>query len=91
MKVIAKYRGNGRVWHIPQAPVEPYYVYVDFIEEAILIITSLKLYDNYLRSCKLIPEYISVTGFEMFEGGEWIEWRDPNTGCDIEEFMEEWM
>lgn len=78
-----------RVWHIPQAPMKPFYVEVSSIEEACKIINALQNYDKFQYENNIKPDYTSASGLEYFDEEEqnWFEWFD-NDGYDIEQYVE---
>jgi hypothetical protein len=79
--------GQLRVWHIPQVPMEPFYVPVNNVKEAILVINVLEDYDNFEFDNHVKPDFMNATGLEVFEDGEWCEWYDEE-GDDICDVME---
>ena len=79
--------GSLRVWRIPQVPGNPFHVPVPTIESALLMLNALAEYDAFLLREKIRPGYLNVGGLEVFEDGEWVEWHDPKTDEDIEEYQ----
>lgn len=79
--------GQLRVWHIPQVPMDNLFnVYVDSIKEARLVLDTLAIYDLFQLEYKIKPDYSNVSGLEVFEDNEWIEWHDKD-GNDIDEII----
>lgn len=86
--------GDLRVWWIPEIPlsgIDPFYVYVRDVKEAIYVLELLANYDIYHFENDLKGEWVSnAGGLEIYESdGEWVEWYDEDTGMDIDEYMEE--
>ncbi|HET9063706.1 MAG TPA: hypothetical protein VFO62_10495 [Candidatus Binatia bacterium] len=71
-----------RVWHIPQVPGARFFVPVESVAQARLILDTLARYDAFQLEHNIKPDYSNVGGLEVFEDGEWIEWEDDD-GCDI--------
>lgn len=65
-----------RVWHIPQLPMEPFYVEVSTPEEGALVLRALANYDLFQFEKNVKPDYCNAQGLEVFEDGEWVEWHD---------------
>lgn len=80
-----KTEGSLRVWHIPQVPMQPFYISVDSIKQARLVLDTLARYDQFQYDNRVKPDYASAQGLEVFEGGEWCEWCDEN-GNDINDY-----
>lgn len=76
--------GELRVWWIPQIPMNPFYVPVQSLVEAKLIIDTLGLYDQFQFENKVKPDYSNVGGLQVFSQTEndWIDW----VSCDGENF-----
>lgn len=80
-----------RVWHIPQIPMEAFYVPVETPEEAVKVIKLLWDYDEFQYGHAVKPDYSNASGLEeRFPDGEpeWQEWYHPELHCDIEEYIE---
>jgi hypothetical protein len=73
-----------RVWWIPQVPMKAFYVPVNSLEEARLILDSFAAYDLFQFENRVRPDYANVGGLEMFdeEVGEWTSWYDEETCTD---------
>lgn len=79
-----------RVWHNCQICElrELFYVKVDSIEEAILVINVLWDYDRYQYEKGVKSDYCNASGLEIFntEENEWEEYYDEE-GRDIIELI----
>lgn len=83
--------GDLRVWHIPQVPMKPFHVPVQSPGEAVKVMQVLADYDIFQFENRVKPDYCNASGLEVVEGfidGEpqWIEWSDPFTCEDIDEY-----
>ena len=76
--------GQLRVWHIPQAPMHSFYVYVDNIKEAKRILEVLAIYDLFQYEYKVKSDYSNAQGLQVYEDKEWIDWEDED-GNDIDD------
>ncbi|HEU4345769.1 MAG TPA: hypothetical protein VFU31_29825 [Candidatus Binatia bacterium] len=74
-----------RVWHIPQIPMDPFYVDVSNEEEALKIINVLANYDLFQFENKVKPDYCNMSGLEVCVDGEWAEWENEDYD-DINDF-----
>ena len=65
-----------RVWHIPQVPGKPFYVYVDTIEEGKKVMDILAAYDLFQLENRIKPDFVNVQGLQRYEEEEndWIDW-----------------
>lgn len=65
-----------RVWHIPQVPGKPFYVAVDSVQSAVLVMDTLANYDLFQLENKIKGDYANVTGLELWDEAsqEWFEW-----------------
>lgn len=79
--------GDLKVWWIPQIPMKPFTVPVRNPYEAKLIIKTLALYDLFQYQNNIKPDYSNAGGLMIFEDGDWAEWYDEETGCDINELI----
>lgn len=84
---VAPETGSLRVWWIPQVPMKPFHVAVKDQEQAILLLRTLTDYDLFQFENSVKPDYCNAGGLEIFEGGEWSEWADPETFEAIDEVM----
>lgn len=77
-----------RVWHIPQAPMQPFYVDVESVDEAIKALNILSDYDRFQYENHVKPDYCNMQGLEKWceEDQEWYEWENKD-GLDIREVM----
>jgi len=60
-----------RVYWIPQVPMQPFYVYVDSIDEGKKVCEILADYDLFQFDNNVKPDYCNSGGIECFEDGEW--------------------
>ena len=86
MKTRIDVEGDLRIWHIPQIPGTPFHVHVKSIKEAKKILDLLADYDDFQFKENIKPDYSSVAGLEVFEGGRWCEWYNED-GEDIESYQ----
>lgn len=77
-----------RVWHIPQVPMEPFYVDVSSVDDAIRIMIILANYDIFQFENNIKPDYCNMSGLEVLEGDEWLEWQNDD-GMTIDDVMRE--
>lgn len=75
-----------RVWHIPQVPMHPFYVYVKNTKEAKLVLEILAIYDLFQLEYKIKPDYSNVSGLEIYEANVWSEWEDED-GNNIDDTL----
>jgi hypothetical protein len=78
-----------RVYHIPQVPGKPFYVPVKNEEEALLVMDTLAIYDQFQYQNNIKPSYSNACGVEMFdnEEDEWIEYCDDE-GNSFDQYCE---
>jgi hypothetical protein len=81
--------GALRVWWIPQIPMKPYHVEVRTIREAKLVLDALAHYDLFQFKNRIKPDYSNAGGLEVFHGGDWEEWEDPDEFGDIDSVEDE--
>lgn len=81
-----------RVWHIPQVPGKPFYVYTDDIREAKKIMDILASYDLFQLENRIKPDFTNVNGVQMWDKTEqeWIDW-DIETEDDYFDSVEEYL
>ena len=89
MKPLKPKEGDLRVWWIPQVPMKPFHVPVQSISEAKLILVTLAEYDLFQFHNRVKPDYSNAGGLEIFEGGDWTEWYDPDSGDCIDDLLRE--
>jgi len=67
-----------RVWHIPQVPMEPFFVGVESVEEGVKILDVLTNYDAFQLEFGVKPDYSNASGLQQFdvEKKEWEDWFD---------------
>lgn len=78
--------GSLKVWWVPQIPMKAFEAPVASLEEAIRVLDTLANYDIFQFENKVKPDYCNVGGLLIFEEGEWINWYDPETYQDIDEY-----
>jgi len=74
---------DARIWWIPQVPMNPFYVPVKTIEEAVLILDTLAKYDLFQLANSIKPDYSNAGGLQVMVDGKWEEWEDEE-GNDID-------
>lgn len=81
-----------RVWHIPQVPGKPFYVYTDDIREAKKIMDILAAYDLFQLKNRIKPDFTNVNDVQMWDETEqeWIDW-DIETEDDYFDSAEEYL
>lgn len=79
--------GALRVWHIPQVPGKAFRVPVASVDEAKVLLRALAQYDLFQYENRVKPDYCNAQGLEVFEDGEWCEWRHPETDDDISNML----
>lgn len=83
-----------RVWHIPQVPGKPFYIYTEDIREAKKIMDILAAYDLFQLENRIKPDFTNVNGVQMWDEAEneWIDW-DIETEDDyfdnVDEYLED--
>lgn len=85
---------NLRIWYVHFVLMEAFHTFVTTVEEAILINSTLELYDKFLYDNKLISGYNIGNGLEIYREGDWKEYycTDVNSdyeGMDIHEIRQE--
>lgn len=75
-----------RVWWIPQVPMKAFYVPVENLVEAKLLLDTLANYDLFQYENRVKPDYCNAGGLHVFEDGEWIDWHHPESDADIKDF-----
>jgi len=80
-----------RVWWIPHVPMKSFYVPVNSVEEARLILDTLAKYDMFEFENNVKPDYCNAGGLSCWdeEEKEWLDWYDEETGADFNEYCEE--
>lgn len=78
-------KGQLRVWWIPQVPMNPYWHYVDSVKEAQLLLSALAHYDLFQLRNNIKPDYCNAGGLEVWNGDEWEDWYDENTGDGVQD------
>ena len=79
-------RGQLRVWWVPQVPMKSFYVEVQNLREAKLLLGTLAEYDKFQFDNRVKPDYANAGGLQAYysEDGEWIDWYDSE-GRKIDE------
>ena len=80
--------GDLRVWHVPQIPMEAFYVNVDSVEEGLFILEILSEYDLFQLCKNVKPDYSNCNGLQEFDGLEWCDWYSED-GLELEEYAVE--
>jgi len=81
-------RPKLRIWWIPQVPkpagAEGFYVDVNSLREAKLLLETLAKYDLYQYQHRIKPDYANAGGLEVQEpDGEWCDWyNEEGQGID---------
>lgn len=80
-----------RVWWVPQVPMKSFFVEVQTLEEAHLILETLSLYDIFQYENHVKPDYSNTGGLQYFEESEneWFDWNDEESGDDFDEYRKE--
>ena len=86
-----------RVWWIPQVPMDPFYVLVNNLQEAKLLIDTLGRYDAFEFDNKVKPDYSNTGGLQIWDEEleadedfeKWCDWTDEETGMDFDEYCED--
>jgi hypothetical protein len=82
--------GALQVWWIPQVGMSKVFtVDVATPEEGGKLLEVLAQYDLYQWKNRIKPDYSNAGGLRQWDAdeGEWLEWDDPETGDDINEYM----
>lgn len=80
-------KGDLRVWWKPQVPCASFYVSVKDIWTAHKILEVLADYDLWQLDHNIKPDFSNAGGLEIYDGKEWEEWEEPETGQQIDEYM----
>jgi len=77
-----------RVWHIPQIPMESFYVAVPDVETAKLVLELLARYDIFQYEHRVKPDYSNASGLQYWDATEeeWCDWVSDD-GMNIDEVM----
>jgi len=67
--------------------MDAFYVDVKDLEQAVLILETLAEYDAFEYEMNVKPDYSNVSGLEIWEDGEWLEWSNDDFS-DIDEYRE---
>ena len=62
-----------RVWHIPQVPMDAFFVETDSLDVAKTIVEVLADYDLFQFEKRVKPDYCNVSGIDQFVDGDWEE------------------
>ena len=80
--------GDLRVLWIPQIPMEPFYVPVDTLIEAVKFMDTLGAYDMFQYENQVKPDYCNAGGVERWDADAgtanpgWCDWIDEETRID---------
>jgi len=75
-----------RVYHIPQVPMDAFYIPVVNEEQAALIMFALSIQHLWLEKNNVIPDYSNAMGVEMLgEDGEWEDYWNDDEGMEWDE------
>lgn len=80
--------GDLKIWHVPQIPGQPFEVPVSTPEEGAKLLDVLADYDAFQYEHSIKPDYCNAGGLSVFEDGEWVDWTHPETGMDLDEYIE---
>jgi len=75
-----------RVWWIPRIPMTPFYVPVQNLDEAKLILETLTRYDSFQYETSVKPDYCNTGGLEMYADHSWSDWYSER-GEDFDEWL----
>ena len=83
-----------RVFWIPQIPMKSFHVPVESLEQAAKILNVLAAYDLFQYENQVKGDFCNQGGLEKLDEkdntdspyGTWVEWCDPETGDDFEEW-----
>lgn len=70
--------GKLRVWWIPQvgSGCPTFYVMVTTVEEGVMLLEVLGMYDEFQYENRIKPDYSNAGGLEIFEEGTgWCDWE----------------
>lgn len=81
-----------RVWHIPQIPGNPFYVYTNDIREAKKIKDILDAYDLFQLVNRIKPDFANMNGVQLWDetDQEWIDWSldtEDDYFDDVDEYL----
>lgn len=81
-----------RVWHIPQVPGKPFYVYVDTVEEGKKVMDILAAYDLFQLENNIKPDLSNASGLQRYNKkyDEWDDW-DIETEDDYFDDVDEYL
>lgn len=77
-------KGALRVYWHPQVPCKAFHVDVKTPQEAAKILDVLANYDIFQFENRIKPDYANAGGLQEFDGKEWLDWEDAETGQDID-------
>ena len=82
-------KGDLRAWWIPQVPMAAFNVDVPDFKSASLILDTLADYDRFQFENNIKPDYCNVGGLSEFDGTDWFDWEDPETGDNFDALRHE--
>lgn len=80
--------GDLRVYWVPQIPCQSFYIPVESLREAHLLLETLTSYDAFQYANNIKPDYCNAGGLEVYENGEWVEWEEEENGEGFDEYRQ---
>lgn len=80
--------GDLRVWWVPQVPGKALYIPVQDLNQAHLLLETLAHYDAFQYTNNIKPDYCNAGGLHEFDGEDWCDWIDEETGDEFEAYCE---
>lgn len=85
-----------QVWWIPQVPGKSFYVPVNSLEEANLLLDTLATYDLFQLKHRIKSDFSNAGGLLMWDENSdgmntpgWVDWMDEESGDDFDVWREE--
>lgn len=78
-------KGDLRVWWVPQMPMASFNVDVPDLPTANILLETLANYDAFQFENNVKPDYCNAGGLIIFDGEDWVDWWDDETGMDFDE------
>lgn len=76
-------RAMYRVWWIPQVPMDAFYVEVDTLSEARLLMKVLADYDMFQFENRVKPDYCNAGGVQVLDtDNTWVDAADDDGGWE---------
>ena len=79
--------GALRVWWIAQVPADAFRVPVSSLSEAKLLLKTFAAYDFYQLANHIKGDFSNAGGLEQFNGNDWEDWENPETGESIDDLL----